>query len=212
MRAILYFAANQVGDMRKIFWLIVFMLGKQACFCQEAENSLFKVWSEEAPIQWEDYTITQEKRILKTGFLANAITSYQYRFFPGNWDVYDCINVATLFIKSESWVTDTLNYSVLEHENIHFDIGELYARKLRKELHALFLAKNINHEIYGKKIDSLFKEVKAHQDLYDQETFYGQIKSMQQIWKERVAFELKQLEDFSFEKMNLRCNKISKIK
>jgi hypothetical protein len=195
--------------MRKILWLVVFMLGKYAGFCQEADPSLFKLWSEEGAIQWKDYTITQEKRILKTGFLANAITSYYYRFIPGDWDVYDCINVATLFIKSDSWVTDTLNQAVLEHENIHFDIGELYARKMRKELHALLMEEIINHEIYGMKIDSLFKEVEAYQDLYDQETFYGQIKSMQQLWKDRIANELKQLEDFTFERMRRKCDKIA---
>jgi hypothetical protein len=185
------------------------MLGRYAGFCQEADPPLFKLWNAKAPIQWEDYTITQEKRILKTGFLANAITSYQYRFIPGNWDVYDCINVATLFIKSDSWITDTLNHVVLEHENIHFDIGELYARKMRKELHALLMEGIINHEIYGMKIDSLFKEVEAYQDLYDQETFYGQIKSMQQLWKDRIANELKQLEDFTFERMRHKCDKIA---
>jgi hypothetical protein len=185
------------------------MLFGHIAFCQEAGPSLFKLWSEDGILQWKDYSITKEKRILKTGFLVDAVTSYQYRFIPGNWDVYDCINVATLFIKGHSWVTDTLNHAVLAHERIHFDIGELYARKLRKELHILFRKRNVNHEIYWTKIDNLLSAAKTCQELYDQETFYGQIPGMQQIWTDRIALELEQWADFTFESMYRRCNEAS---
>lgn len=199
-------SGNRPEPMYKTGMLAAFMLVGCIAFCQEAHTSLFKLWSEDDLLQWEDYTITHERRILKTGFLADAVTSYQYRFIPGNWDVYDCINVATLFIKGNSWVTDTLNHAVLAHERIHFDIGELYARKLRRELHILYEERNVNHEIYWKKIDSLWRAAQMYQDVYDQETFYGQIQSTQQLWKDRISLELEQLEDFTFKNMHLRCH------
>jgi hypothetical protein len=45
-----------------------------------------------------------------------------------------------------------------------------------------------------------------YQEVYDQETFYGQIQSTQQLWKDRISLELEQLEDFTFKNTHLRCN------
>lgn len=192
--------------MYKLGLLPVFLFVTYIAFCQENEVSLFKLWNGEKALGWEDYRVTHEKKLLKTGFLVNATTSYLYKFIPGNWDVYDCVNVATLLVRGDSWVTDTTNLAVLEHERLHFDIAELYARKLRKELYALFTAQNKNYESYWSMLDSLSEVAQKYQEVYDHETFYGQMKNVQQLWKTQVSFELKKLEAYSFENMLQKCD------
>jgi hypothetical protein len=38
------------------------------------------------------------------------------------------------FFRKDSYTTDTLSISLLHHEILHFDINELFARKIRKEI------------------------------------------------------------------------------
>lgn len=194
------------GKMYKTFFLLAFVFGDGVALCQKINTVNFKQWDQNNPLQWKDYTITHKKKILKTGFLADGVSYIQFDFVPEEWSVDSCINIVALFIKGESWVEDTLNLSLLEHERIHFDIGELHARRLRRVLYTLFTGNHKNHKTYYMKIDSLIEVAKNYQTLYDQETFYGQIHSQQQLWKDNIARELKQLEDFSFENMQSKCN------
>jgi len=197
--------------MQKILLLFFFVSIHPLVYGQEDTVVIFKLWHENDSLQWEDYKVTHKKKILKNGFMVDATTSYQYKFIPGNWREYDCINVATLFVFGSSWVEDTIDHTILEHERIHFDIAELYARKLRKALFFLYRKQIKSHTAYTHKIDSLFTAGKQFQEAYDLETYYGQNESVQQVWKDHIHYELRQLDDYTFEKMQQRCREASLI-
>ncbi|MFK7757857.1 MAG: hypothetical protein AB8B53_13085 [Flavobacteriales bacterium] len=84
--------------------------------------------------------------------------------------------------------------AVLSHEQLHFDITELYTRKLRKLIKEnkwtyVELMENLDSE--AKK---LWVDLALYQDLYDSEVYADHTK--QKLWTERIQNELIELQDF----------------
>lgn len=78
---------------------------------------------------------------------------------------------------------------MLNHERLHFDITELYARKFRKQLQESTFTYNINDEM-DKIHDVINKELGAMQKKYDNETDHSQIVEKQIEWEKYIAVEL----------------------
>jgi hypothetical protein len=91
------------------------------------------LWNKDKPLTWNDFqgipkkssqrsAMTNSGIELKTSFENNTLT----------------ITVGAYFIKNKSWVKkEALGDSLLlEHEQVHFDITELFARKFRQKLRA----------------------------------------------------------------------------
>lgn len=100
------------------------------------------------------------------------------------------IHVKTIFYTNTSFVLPKgRNDYVLRHEQIHFDITEIYSRKLRKAYANL----NITSITSG-KAKSIFLEVfedfKNRQDAYDIETIRGEKKEIQEKWEAIIKIEL----------------------
>jgi predicted secreted Zn-dependent protease len=100
------------------------------------------------------------------------------------------------FDKHRSWVR-IRNSDVLVHEQGHFDIAELYARKLNKALKAYrFNAKTAAHDL-NQLYEGLMKEHRQLQTQYDQETDHSRNKPRQEEWLKKIAADLKSLEGFA---------------
>jgi hypothetical protein len=76
--------------------------------------------------------------------------------------------------------------SLLIHEQLHFDLCEIYARKLRKELATVQNATAISANAFM-KMHTLYKE---RQDLYDEETNHGLNQEPQALWEHNIKAEL----------------------
>ena len=164
----------------------------------QGDTTRFQPWSEGRPLQWNDYRIDDQRTLTKHGFAVQAITSYQYFYVPRELHPDSCLNVLTTFRKRSSWVRDTIDMRLLEHERIHFDIAELYARKIRKGFQQRDSHRTLS-DVYA-LIDSLLTEGDQYQRQYDQETFYGRSNTQQGHWKQQVDAELKRLDEFTFER------------
>jgi hypothetical protein len=86
---------------------------------------------------------------------------------------------------------------VLAHEQLHFDIAELYARRIRKALgeaelegddpvRVRFAFENRLREIRTE----LLTELDATQERYDRESGHGKAKRMQKSWNKKIEAEL----------------------
>ncbi len=100
------------------------------------------------------------------------------------------------FIKNKSWVKNETDY-LLSHEQLHFDIAELYNRKFKKAVSEIkFETKKIEETI-----PNIFlrfnKERIKNQNLYDEETRHGESKVQQEIWIKKINNELKNFELYS---------------
>jgi hypothetical protein len=164
-------------------------------FRQNEDESLKIYWKEEARLNWDDFhgkAVSSDPN--------KAYTYYQTTMgskFSG--DQVE-LTVRVYFEKNKSWVkTDGKTEKLLRHEQLHFDIGELYTRKLRKKIkETKFTLKTLNPEC-----SKLFKEVEQKgrdvQKQYDTETKHSTLEPEQSAWEKKIGKELKELEAFKGE-------------
>lgn len=105
--------------------------------------------------------------------------------------------VKTVFNQNYSWVkSGKQSQKLLRHEQIHFDITEIMARKLRK-----FLAENkFKLNAVRSKIDEVIhilqQENRVMQESYDQETNHGNNARKQKEWESHVQNKLTALRKY----------------
>lgn len=94
--------------------------------------------------------------------------------------------VSCHFYPNKSWYKPKLaNPVVLGHEQLHFDITEIYARKLRQKLAKTKFTKNAKSEV--KEIyRNILKELNDFQNKYDSETNFSRDSVQQLIWNKRI--------------------------
>lgn len=149
-------------------------------------------WDENSPLSWNDFTGRTKSKTSISALTASAI-EYAYEC-QGN-----SVNVAVraIFIPEESWVKmDAMNDYILGHEQLHFDITEIYARKLRKELDSKILTcRDISRiEIIASKIIDEWKEEQAK---YDADSKHSMDKELQALWEKKVLQDLVVYQDYA---------------
>lgn len=114
------------------------------------------------------------------GFICN----YSYDTDSG----YFKFNVKSYFDPNRSWVKSHDSLTLI-HEQIHFDIAELFARRLCSELSVIRLDFSIDERI-EKVIEENKREMREYQDLYDSETIFSANFFEQRKWQEKMKVEL----------------------
>jgi predicted HAD superfamily hydrolase len=76
------------------------------------------------------------------------------------------------------------------HEQLHFDITELFARKIRK----VFRETTFSEDHYEEEIKALYMkcmtELGNYRSVYNSETFFGAKLDKQLMWNDKVAAAL----------------------
>lgn len=173
--------------------LIISFFSKTECYSQNLKDLLgpesdsLIIWTKSRKLNWNDFKAKKNSEefgdaISETGI--NIMPNYNYKFFA-------------IFFKINSW-TNTKSELSLKHEQVHFDIAELFARKMRKEICKLKLK---NKTLYNIDYKLIYKEyygkLRSYQKLYDLETNHSKVFKMQKKWEKKVAKELDELEEFS---------------
>lgn len=148
------------------------------------ENKI--AWHKDNQLVWDDYL---GNPILHGRYNAESSLQISYRLgiTRKDDDVKVNFTVKCLFDKESSWVNPAnRTNTLLEHEQLHFDIAEVYARRLRKK----FTETDFSLKNYRTKssdiFDNNFKDYQKFQAHYDAETNHG-IKQMKQIiWNKKV--------------------------
>src|SRR5699024_4005911 len=122
--------------------------------------------------------------------------SYKYTFKDGK-PLLKSATIKTYFVPSRSWVKPgKQTATLLKHEQLHFDISELYARKLRKEINAV----HFESEDSQNEVQKLFREYtgkrEQEQKRYDRETRHGKDLTQQKKWQKKIEDRLQQLTEF----------------
>lgn len=151
------------------------------------------LWSTKRKLIWDDFkgvipettepfavALTCSNVQIKYDFIDNEVLSYK---------------IENYFIKSKSW-TITRDTQMLAHEQLHFDITELYARKIRKSFDSLRLKKNTNVDSYNEIYHSNISKCGNYQDLYDKQVI-GNNKNQQQ-WIKKIGAELVRLKRYEY--------------
>ena len=166
-----------------LFFLFLSFLG----FGQEIEEGI--PWSTDRRLTWEDFKGKIPPAADPAATTASGI-SYKYSANLIHHEVHLDFEVGAFFYPNESWykpsVCDDL---VLSHEQLHFDITELFARKMRDKLNRTSFSDNVKAEI-RKIYKDILVELKDYQELYDWETNFSRNKEKQLEWNKKIAAAL----------------------
>lgn len=151
-------------------------------------------WIQDQKLTWKDF---REKPQL--GSKAAAITasgiSYSFTSLARGNAVEADFKVGAFFYPNKSWYrTHLADAHILGHEQLHFDISELFARKMRKRLSEITFSLKIKTEV-RKIYKDILKELNDYQELYDWETDFSRNPEKQLEW------ELKVVKDLTLEKI-----------
>ncbi len=183
--------------MIKTLFFIYFISISSLVFSQSEDLKIY--WSEETRLTWEDF---QGVPLEKTLFHANTNTGLSYSWgLKGTSQKMELnYKVETFFYPKESWVRPTSKSEyLLKHEQLHFDISELHARKLRKLLANVDSSKinKDSRDYLNKLYEKIDKERGAMQNAFDKESNHSLNKEAELKWQKFVENELTKLEDFS---------------
>jgi predicted secreted Zn-dependent protease len=158
--------------------------------CFSTQSNLIE-WTAERKLTWKDFKGQPDKTSTNAALTSSSIniefgynrTGFKY-------------NIKCRFDQNLSWGRIKNEY-ILSHEQGHFDIAEIHARKLNKELKAY----KFNNRTVGKDVnriyDSVMKEHHALQSQYDEETNYSRDAAKQIEWKTKIDEMLEALDEFS---------------
>jgi hypothetical protein len=163
------------------------------------------VWNENMAFGWQYYTGRMPE--WKKNTMAVASTCYDLSVeFPDSLNV--CVEAH--FHSDCSWaLPDFRTPDILRHEKLHFDIVELFARRLRKK---------ISESVFTNAADALRKikiwhrrtekEMDRFQDRYDHETYGSMHAAMQKKWEEKVLKELDTFKTYAglFVRLKIKSN------
>jgi hypothetical protein len=156
-------------------------------------NEEIIAWDENRPLNWDDFKGKPEPRF------AAATTSYDIlKTIAKKNDNASEVKITAVFFKRSSWKkVQWINDDVLAHEQRHFDIVELFARKLRKKLGD---QKFKSYTELEEKLLELYgvndKEMDLYQDQYDEETDGSMNGDQQRAWQKKIAREIKELDTY----------------
>lgn len=151
-------------------------------------------WTSDYKLTWNDFEGDPNyKHSYKD---ISAITVSGIVDYRGCEDGKLIYKIKSYFEKKNSWVKLAgRNAHTLEHEQIHFDITELYARKLRKVLSERSFACGQEAE-FETFVNDFLKGWQAMQEEYDIETGYSNHPHEQHEWIDKVKEELQELEAY----------------
>lgn len=148
-------------------------------------------WSETRKLGWGDFKARPDPSSANAA-MTNSIINIEFNFDETSLDY----TINCRFDKNRSWVK-VRTIPVLQHEQGHFDIAEIYARKLAREMSGYkfnpVTVKDDVNNIY----DRIMKVYQQEQQQYDQQTDFSRNKEKQAEWLNRIAADLKSLQAFA---------------
>ena len=173
--------------------LYAFLLGMIVLGNSNTQSSII-VWDQERRLSWDDFQGAPDYNFED----VSALTSSGVIHYKGCEDGKIIYKVQAYFEKKYSWVKPEAytNYH-LTHEQIHFDITELYARKLRKALAAREFQCGQEAD-FDAFVASFLKKWQQAQIKYDLNTHYSMRPKKQKEWQYLVAMELSLYDRFKF--------------
>lgn len=104
--------------------------------------------------------------------------------------------IESYFSKTRSWGLHKTDY-ILSHEQGHFDIAEIFARKLNKKMSEY----RFNKKTYQKDLDKIYQDILTEKDKmqndYDKETNHSINKEKQTEWLKKIRQLLVEFDGFA---------------
>ena len=164
------------------------------CFYSVQQDEPVLPWSDSYKVSWKDFKGTPKLNESAVAITASGIAfEFSIRETEDEQVVSFTSNVEALFYPEKSWFKPNhADDHILGHEQLHFDITELFASKLRQRISKLNKSNHLSKDLKAAH-ESVLKELAGFQDTYDNETGFSRKKSSQAEWEVSVQSKLIEL-------------------
>ena len=157
----------------------------------QANDEELLEWSASRRLTWKDYKAAPERG----SDAAASTTSYlaiEYNIRSNSFGY----KIQSRFSKTRSWGLHKTDY-ILSHEQGHFDIAEIFARKLHKKMSEYRFDKKTYQKDVNKIYHEILDEKEKMQNDYDKETNHSIRKKEQAEWLKKIAEMLEDYKDYA---------------
>jgi len=172
---------------------ILFFMTMQFAIAQDIELS----WNAGEKLKWSDFKATPDRSHPYAAITYSGM-SYGFSADVVNGEVSVDYKINCFFVSNKSWVKRRYlgDVELLKHEQLHFDITELFTRKFRKELSTMNFSEKVKSEI---KVvyQRITNEKVSVQKQYDLETDHSKNEQAQKAWQLKIDSELQKLLEFA---------------
>lgn len=181
--------------------LLLVLLRPLAASAQAGSQGLL-CWQEDRKLRWSDFqakaSALPENSPLYARTSAHAAPELKVR---GRLDSSGRHNfmVRAAFNPQRAWVRDSTlsTATLLAHEQLHFDICELTARKLRARIAQVYASgADVFAAKFTQQIQRMIAEEGVLHETYDKETAHGLYEAQQAAWQTRISRELAALNSY----------------
>lgn len=148
-------------------------------------------WSSTRRLSWADFKASPDPKSANAALTSSKI-SFKYSQSGANFRY----QIACEFDKNASW-GKVKTPPILAHEQGHFDISEIHARKLNRALQQY----SVNEASLARDISGIYQRIMDEQNSfqaeYDTETNFSRNPEKQQAWLEKIKKELEHLEAYA---------------
>ena len=162
------------------YFPICMLLFPVALCAQKSDEEVLE-WNAARKLSWADYKATPNPE----SDAAASTTTYlgiNYNITSSSFSY----KIYSRFSKTRSWGLHKTSY-ILSHEQGHFDIAEIFARKLHKKMSEY----RFNRKTYEKDLKKIYEEVTGEkedtQNKYDKETNHSIKKQEQAAWLKKIS-------------------------
>lgn len=148
-------------------------------------------WSASRKLAWSDYKGQPDPQISAAASTTTYL-SIEYEIENGKLLYF----ISSTFSPARSWVRHPTDH-VLGHEQGHFDIAELYARRL----HQRMLNYRFDRSNFREKLENIYQTIQKEKDdlqnQYDRETDHSRNEAKQKEWEEKIRQWMKETDSFA---------------
>jgi len=149
-------------------------------------------WNANHRLKWSDFQGVPDYENWRVAAVTSSLIQFSYYCDNG---VLKCDSKA-VFMKDNSWVKkDEVDADYLVHEQLHFDITELYARKMRKMLDNNSYACEDKPRLEA-EAERIFDDWRWAQKKYDWQTNYSLDLVSQKSWKKYIEEQILVLDNY----------------
>jgi len=167
-------------------------------------------WDPDRKLNWSDYqfisgnyTFDFENNNDHSSAVSFINADVTFSFNTKNGEKGLFVSIKVLFDCDKSWVKNKSD-QLLKHEQLHFDISELYARKLRK----LLSKKKLHKSKYSKEVEEIkeiiWKALDKEQSQFDLKTSFSRDTTAQAAWRKKITLELSRLDKYQSQEVALK--------
>ena len=153
-------------------------------------------WNASQKLSWADFKGSPDLESDAVALTASGITFGYSVKTSGDRIVQFSTTVETHFYPNKSWyLKDKSNEHILGHEQLHFDITELYARMFRAQISKVEVNQNVKKQL-NRLHDLINVAVSETQKKYDEETQHSINAVKQREWNNFIEKELAKYDQF----------------